>query len=338
MCVQCTTYISLAELLVVLAPFLSGSCSIEASTNSTMALDFIAVYATAVSFSDGRLWIGTENGLYVASRRGMDIEVVNCSQIIGPVRSLAWRVLVSDKRKKMNVQKKPFLLNPLTQNTPIHKFQYSPGDPSSLSWWFAKKFLSQQDEFGLLVVGTKNRLYFFNGSKWWFEWASVWYNGVGGIIDGEPTSMSFTPSGELFISNNVSVSRLNINYTFDRIGPLQGLPYNQVKALFYSTYTVKYPPATKKTDLSVKGGTLWVGTGKGYALFDTASSKFVGYYYGRRWHSGEAVLGFASSERLNVVVVLTDGGITVLSPEEWTLSRKAAHYQAMLARHTRPPG
>ena len=315
--------------------FLFGSCVVAA--NSTIPLDLGAVQSTAISFSDRRLWIAAENGLYVASRREADIEVRNCSEIIGPVQSLAWRALVSDQENK---KRKPFILKPLSRNShsPKSHIPYAPGDPSSLSKWFTGKFLSEEDEFGLLVVGTENRLYFFDGSKWWFEWVSVWYSGQGGVVDGEPTSMSFTPSGELFVSNNVSISRLNTNYTFDRIGPLQGLPYNQVKAVFHSPYTVKHPPAMKKTDASAREGTLWVGTGKGYALFDTASSKFIGYYYGRRWHPGEAVLGFASSEKANVVVVLTDGGIAVVSPEEWTLKRKAAHYQAMLARHTRPPG
>ena len=297
------------------------------------------VYSAVVSLTDGRLWIGAEDGLYEASRRESDIEVRNCSQVVGPVRSLAWRDLVPDQQKK---KRKPFILEPLSRNShsPKSHIRYSPGDHTSLPKLFTKKLLSKEskDKFGLLVVGTENRMYFFDGDKWWLEWVSVWYSGQGGVVDGEPTSLSFTPSGQLFISNNVSVSRLNTNYTFDRIGPLQGLPYNQIKAVFYSPYTVKRPPATKKTDSSIGGGTLWVGTGKGYALFDTASSKFIGYYYGRRWHLGEAVLGFASSEKANAIVVLTDGGISVLSPEEWTLKRKAAHYQAMLTRHTRPPG
>ena len=157
---------------------------------------------------------------------------------------------------------------------------------------------------------------------------------------GVPTGLTFSSAGELFISNNVSVSRLNVNYTFDRIGPLQGLPYNQANTVYFSDYTTLYPPPSKKRELKRSGntaGTLWIGTSKGYTLFDVASSKFVGYFYGPRWHPGETILRIASGGK-STTVVLTDGGIAVVHPEEWTLEQKAKHYQALLERHTRPPG
>ena len=84
-------------------------------------------------------------------------------------------------------------------------------------------------------------------------------------------------------------------------------------------------------------GTVWVGTKKGYALYDVGAQTFRGYFFGPRWHSGQSILGFAGCCGEGVVV-LSDQGISVVEPEEWTLQRKAAHYQAMLERHTRPPG
>ena len=158
-------------------------------------------------------------------------------------------------------------------------------------------------------------------------------------MDGSPTSMVFAPTtGELFISNNVSLTRVNVDYTFDRIGPLQGLPYNQINALHFSGYTTVYPPVgAGQEGAGGASGTVWVGTAKGYALYDVSSQTFKGYFFGQRWHSGESILGFAGCCSQGVVV-LSDKGVSVVEGEEWTLQRKAAHYQAMLHRHTRPPG
>ncbi len=285
-----------------------------------------------VSLEDGRLWVGTERGLYEAVKVHNELSVYNSSNVVGAVTSLAWRTAVSDGQK--HASRKAIFFDPHVCNGKQAAIAHSSLAGSACSG--NVKHLPQL--FGLLVVGTKDRLYFHDGTAWWFEWVSVWYNGQGGVVDGPPSWMTFTTSGELFISNNVSVSRLNINYTIDRIGPLQGLPYNHVNALFHSPYTTSYPTPTMPNTLdNEQGGTLWIGTGKGYALFDISSSEFRGYFYGPRWHPGESVLGFASGGG-NVTVVLTNRGISVVQQEEWTLQEKASHYQDMLARHTRAPG
>ncbi len=277
--------------------------------------------------------MGTDRGLYVVLTEQKELVVHNASSVVGAVRSLAWRTVVSDGQKQ-NSRKRAIFFDPYVRNSKQSAIAHT-SLAGSVHFRNTKRL---QKAFGLLVAGTKDRLYFYDGTSWWFEWVSVWYNGQGGVVDGPPSALTFTTSGELFISNNVSVSRLNINYTFDRIGPLQGLPYNQVNALFHSSYTTQYPAATlPNLQTNEQGGTLWIGTGKGYALFDTSSSEFRGYFYGPRWHPGESVLGFAPAG-VNVTVVLTDRGISVVRHEEWTLQQKAEHYQAMLARHTRPPG
>jgi len=276
-----------------------------------------------------------------------NISVQNASEeVIGPVETLAWRGCVSGSNQQQ--PKRPFIFDPHASNSPqdylasseshgVHVFERYPAH--------TKKLKQPLDcGYGLLVVGTTYRLYFYDGTSWWFEWVSVWQYGLGGVVDGVPTGLAFASTGELFVSNSVSISRLNVNYTFDRIGPLQGLPYNQARAVYCSDYATLNPPPTKRRgpaqqvkELSNPTGTLWIGTAKGYTLFDIASSKFVGYFYGPRWHPGEVVLGFSRGGK-NATIVLTDRGIAVVHPEVWTLERKAKHYQFMLERHTRPPG
>ena len=200
-----------------------------------------------------------------------------------------------------------------------------------------------QKGFGVLVVATKEKLYFFNGVTWWFEWVSVWGVGLGGMVDSPPTALSFSSSGDLYIGTNSSISRLHINYTFQRLGPLEGLPSRPITALHYSPFFPEYPPPTEipspKSHLhpSFHGGIMLVGTARGYAVFDTNSSQFISYHYGHRWHPGEEVKGMAAAGG-NTTLLLTDRGIAVVWPEQWTLAKKAVHYQTMLRRHQREPG
>ena len=194
------------------------------------------------------------------------------------------------------------------------------------------------DDFGLLVIGTPNKIYFYDGHVFWFEWVSAWEDNVGGVIDGPPLSLTFVPTGELFIGTNASLSRLNIDYTFDRIGDLEGLPYNHIISLRYSPYSPIYPSSLKPQSSlhPTTQGTLWVGTEKGYSLFDIGGSRFVGYFYGPRWHPGSSILSMSGTGHTTVLV--TDDGMSVIVGEEWTLEKKARHYQEMLNRHVREPG
>lgn len=300
-------------------------------------IEWNVVVTAVVSVSDGRLWLGTDSGLYFADRNEEMLTVHNVSVVEGDPTSLAWRAGLVNKDRQN--EKKAFILTPQATSLPGQYLVHSGkgGVHSGVSYPPRERARSS---FGLLVVGTGERVYFYDGQMWWFEWVSVWYKGQGGTIDGPPSALSFSMAGELFIGNNVSLTRVNSNYTFDRIGPLQGLPYNQIQSLYHTAYNPQVPPALMHSTGDYVPGTdgmLWVGTPKGFALFDVSSAVFQHYFYGRRWHPGEMVLGFAGSGG-NATVVVTDGGIAVVYPRLWTLEEKAEHYQTMLKRHTRPPG
>ena len=282
--------------------------------------------------SDGHLWIGTGNGLYrlnttLPTHANMT-SLVRISNVEGRVTSLAWRASLIGQ-KGWGLSSTAFLLTDsaylflqdVSYHTSSHIYK---GKRDGLG-------------FGLLVIGTENRIYFYDGKMLWFEWVSVWSYGLGGVVDGTPVALTFVPSGELYIGNNVSLSRLNINYTFDRIGPLQGLPYNQITSLYFMPYAPLDPSPMVPPKVMSMGGVIWVGTEKGYSLYNVGARKFVGYHYGPRWLPGESVWGM-TGVGYREVVVLTDSGLAVVRAEEWTLSKKAFHYQEMLERHTREPG
>ena len=271
----------------------------------------------------------------------------NVTEVSGVVKSLAWRSAVTNGRSQIDDERRGMFFTPDAVNSPQKIIAFSNSHGVFCSFSFLQRSCSDRqwsspdEPFGILVVGTEERLYFFDGVLWWFEWVSVWSSGLGGAIDGEPTAMSFSPTGELYVSNNVSLTRINVNYTFDRIGPLQGLPYNQINSLHYSPYTPVYPDPmqSKKSsrNLLTLAGSLWIGTDKGYSLFNLASLKFDGYFFGPRWHPGSRVLEMCSGSG-NATVLLTDAGISVVHPLEMTLQQKALHYQRILPRHTRDPG
>lgn len=195
----------------------------------------------------------------------------------------------------------------------------------------------QADLFGLLAVGDGWKLHFFDGKQWWFEWASVWRDGLGGVVDGPVTSLVFVPTGQLFIGNNVSLSRLNVNYTFDRFGPLQGLPTGNITSLTFLSTTTLHPDPFLGQRQGEGLGTIVVATQQGLTLFDVASSEFVSYFFGRRWLPGN-IVSMVTSVFAGAFVAVSDGGWAVIRAEDWTLKQKAQHYQYILSRHTRPPG
>ena len=311
-------------------------------------MEWSQVLSAVVSVSDGQLWLGTDSGLYSIQRDKSSLVLHNVTSVEGSVTTLAWRTSLFTSGKHGAQRRRSFFLDPLASPSSTQYLAHT--GSGGLHCTCSKphrESSSRKATFGLLVVGTENRIYFFNGDMWWFEWVSIWYSGQGGAIDGTPSSLSFVLTGDLFVGNNVSLTRINTNYTFERLGPLQGLPYNQILSLYHSTYTPLSPPAMVRSPSSSNSatpsssssysGTLWIGTTKGFALLDLTSGQFQHYFYGNRWHPGQKVLGFAGSGG-NGTVVLTDGGIAVVYPKLWTLEEKAKHYQDMLDRHTRPPG
>ena len=325
-------------------------CEVVGSTKET--LPFYSVSSGAFSLSTNSLWLGTSSGLYEAiiDTTNSDIIIQNVTVVFEEVLAVAWRSNVVPDRDSS-------LCSPFTFDATIHQEglvsfsteHYLMNIFSRDSKWRYRHrhYRSHRNiPFGLLIVGTRERLHFYDGSMWWFEWVSVWGSGQGGVIDGPPTSIAVASTGAIFISNNVSVSRINLDYTFDRIGPLEGLPYNNILSVHFADYTTLSPNVVLRLNDGHKDhdsknspslGTLWIGTEKGFTLYDIETSRFKGYFYGPRWHSGESIMGITSAGD-DIVVLHTDKGLTVVWPEEWTLKRKADHYQSMLARHTRPPG
>ena len=312
--------------------------------------------SATVSLSDHRLWLGTTAGLFVLDpsqqRREEDDDVekapptvgeaeeeqneeeeedgmTQMTMVAGSVQTVAWRSSLIGETG-WGINNRAFLL---INNSCEHQQNVSYSSSNNVH-----TSSSVQDGFGLLVVTTAERLYFYDGFVWWFEWVSLREEEIKGVVDGPVKSLTFTPSGELFIGTNVSLNILHINYTFTRIGPLQSLPYHPVSSLYYSPTGVEYPTPTEKpsSDLVSSPGVVWVGTGKGYAVFDIKSSQFTSYHYGPRWHPGEEVRGIAAGE--DTVVVLTDEGMAVVWPELWTLEKKAAYYQKIMERHRKDPG
>ena len=332
--------------------FTFSRCEVVGTTREV--LPFNTTSSGAFSLSTNSLWLGTSDGLYEATiDANSNIVIGNATVVFEEVLAVAWRSNILPSKDYSSSA--PFIFDAKSREK---RFISSSVDNYMMSFfsrnsaWFQQRhenYRGHQDvPFGLLVVGTMKRLYFYDGSRWWFEWVSVWGSGQGGVIDGPPTSIAVMSTGEIFISNNVSVSRLNTDYTFDRIGPLEGLPYNHVLSLHFNDYAALCPRAIVRVDdhsydedacsskNSPSSGTLWIGTEKGFSLYDVRTLNFRGYFYGPRWHSGESILGVTSTG--NNAVLHTDKGLTVVWPEEWTLKQKADHYQSMLARHTRPPG
>lgn len=299
-------------------------------------LPFDAVVTSCFSLSDDTLWLGTTEGLFTVSH-GQDGCLIfsNVSEVTSPVRTLAWRSTVTDGHKKSrHPASKVFFPRPSVENHLQEMFASSDrhGTWWTGSYWSRKK---GEGEFGVLVVGTEDKIHFHDGKRWWFEWVQS-SAGTGGIVDAPPTAMTFGPSGELYIANDVSLTRLNINYTFDRIGALEGLPYHHLTSLYVSPFSPAYPPLTGPTPPPSQVGTLWIGTARGYTLFDIHTSEFLGYYNGPRWLPDGGVVDMAKSGA--AVVLLTQQGLAVVYPELWTLEMKAGHYQHMMERHVKPPG
>lgn len=302
---------------------------------------FDAVLSSCYSLADDTLWIGSSQGLFKLIHEREEgeegegvgcISLTNISEVVGAVQTLAWRSEVTDHVMSRHPQRRPFILRSGARN--IVQDVYASSNQHSSQWTASWNGQKEEPRFGVLVVGTAEKLYFHDGQQWWYEWVAM--SDVGGLIDGPPIALTFAPSGELYIANNASLTRLNINYTFDRIGPLHGLPYHQLTSLHLSSLAPCSPPLVGPSPPSSLAGTLWIGTAKGYTLFDVKSSKFVGYYNGPRWLPGGSVLSVIGSR--SHVLILTEEGVAEVHPQLWTLNSKARHYQAMLKRHTRVPG
>lgn len=110
------------------------------------------------------------------------------------------------------------------------------------------------------------------------------------------------------------------NATVSRLGYLQGLPYN-------TTCCVATEPNGLLPDK------LWVGTSHGAARYDSTTRAWQYFYLQRYLPGNSQVTALATGS--GVTVVATDGGLALLEAQSWTLEKKAAHFEDILARHNR---
>ena len=59
------------------------------------------------------------------------------------------------------------------------------------------------------------------------------------------------------------------------------------------------------------------------------------YLNGPRWLTGYSIRSIAVLDAVAGVVVVTEGGISILEHQVWTLQQKAAHYETMIPPHDR---
>lgn len=106
-----------------------------------------------------------------------------------------------------------------------------------------------------------------------------------------------------------------LNGTVSRLGWLQGLPVNDT------------------TSLALDADSLWVGSTRGVARLNFASHSWD-YYYLQRYLPGNSLVS-AIATRGNSTWIATDGGVSVLETQYWTLAQKAEYYEGILSRHDR---
>lgn len=160
---------------------------------------------------------------------------------------------------------------------------------------------------GLVAAATELRVWRFDGERWRFEWVDAMFGPV-------PTALAFDGDDNLWLGNEECLYRIRTDWAIERVDGYAGLPYNRITCL---------------ADGGEHG--LWIGTEKGAIRYNDGVWR---YYHGPRWLAGERVHSIAALD--DGAWIATDGGLTFIALEEWTLARKAEHYQAMVyPRHDR---
>ena len=182
---------------------------------------------------------------------------------------------------------------------------------------------------GAVAVATRDKLYTRAAldAPFYWEWASIGdsvEDCAGAAVTYSPTALLFTGASTLYIGHAYGVQRMDLRS--GALTALRGLPCKNVTSL---------------AGLSAAPDTLFVGTTKGMARISAGA---VRYFFLSRWLPGEAVVAMAAlPTRITcngtmlppAVAVATDVGIAVLTPQCWTLSRKARYFQSVATRHNR---
>ena len=191
---------------------------------------------------------------------------------------------------------------------------------------------------GALAVATVDRLYTRargNAAFTW-EWATLDTAAEGcsgGAITAPPTALLFVGESTLYIGHTFGVQRMDLHS--GALSRVAGLPWSNVTSL---------------GALASAPDTLFVGTTRGLVRI---SHGVVRYFYLSRYLPGVAVRAVAAIPPPGggtgepcegvpggllppAVAVATDAGMAILTPQCWTLSRKAGYFQSIAeARHNR---
>ena len=149
----------------------------------------------------------------------------------------------------------------------------------------------------------------------------------GGLPAWRKRQMRLAAAGApLYIGSADALNVRHANGTIERVDGERGLPWGNITSL------ALLPADT--ADGAARRAELWLGSSRGLVVLRGAGSGDFShdqwrYLSGPRWHPGEAVLAVVPL-RAQAVVALTDGGASLLEQQcDWTLARKAAHYEAI---------
>ena len=183
-----------------------------------------------------------------------------------------------------------------------------------------------------VAAGSADKVWLFatDGSLLRWEWATAICGpdaGSGGVLDGPVTALAFDAAGDLFAGNDIALNiRSAATGTWSRVSGDMGLPFANITALVVDYHD----PVTGAAQW-------WLGSSRGLSLHsaDPAADPQWRYFYGARWHPGTRVTAMARMINSSTIVAATDGGLTVLESQVFTLEKKAALMQAKLKRHDR---
>jgi hypothetical protein len=152
-----------------------------------------------------------------------------------------------------------------------------------------------------------------------FDWSSNSAQGMGGVYDETVRTMAFASgSGKLFLGTDSFMNIQEPDGAVLRYAGLDGLPHN----------------LTTSMALSADQTLLWVGTQMGAARWNMTSNTWR-YFYGNRYLPGDSNVSQVVTISPTLTLAVTDGGLSFLASETWTLAQKADHYDQILLRHDR---
>lgn len=239
---------------------------------------------------------------------------------------------------------------------------------SSASTYAAIAHSARQDE---LALGNSSVVLYLSPfppfTFQYFDWVTYIdptnpANAKGAPIDGSVTALVYARSerGDILYAGNSVCLNMRLPGTLEwlRLAGEEGLPYGNITALVLD--------ARADNSQSPK---LWLGTEAGVSLFDPvapapsrsyASRRLQAtlklnrsrrsavvhleqrwrYFYGPRWLPGSPSNVFEAPVTSmvslgNSTFVLTGAGVATLRAEDWTLSKKAAHFESLLSNHDR---